>query len=585
MNFIIKSLILMALLTLSSRSPAEDLGAFPYPKLGTYRGYIHMEGAPLKIPVSLDMVRVSNESKNPPLEVFLRVMLNGFSGHEYITQVYSFTSYDWSSPLISLDVNENSDGADISLVNGLFSDDAMRLAGEIQTLKGGSIKGRLEAVYMTDDPVTDAQALVEIFPLIPVIPALTGEYSGKCDVRETLLQLESVKVAAATSMAGVPFDGYRVIGRWANRNHGKIVSRAFSHIVYQSFDDVQFDFYNLTLQIPSMEKRCKVTPEGLNCQKDGGLFECKLNRVDSAFSLKGLAKPSQPISADLQAEVNDIAKNPKIDTDWPPKDEQISGRFSGYIYLKERNVFERITMDLNLVGPPNAASGQPSRPFLSSTVKICLGSGRDPEGQFVSFKFDRMKIPSQKPEFFTFLGQGETMIQITQIVGDVIAGNWYSGNYGLVGQFKMYRDSSKGKATFRPPSQGTPFYPQLQGSYTLSGPVVAEPVRLNLQVIPGPPVLIGNVYPFRLLGNVSVTRRYGQQTVDEIDQIVGGAFDPVVGVISLQLASGRHAIGQLREGNIHMYISGLADFQEGINPHFLDEFKRMPESFETPGDH
>ena len=260
-----KALILLAFSLVSSFARADHFTEGLFPKLGSYRGYILMDGAKLKIPVSFDTVRINNENGKKPLMVYLRLMFGAFDSHEYIVQTYRFEDYDWTSPEITLDINDGNNGPDISLINGLISQDGMSLEGEIHTAKGGDIKGKIRLVYMTDDAAANDDAVAKIFSDIPVMLALTGEYEGDCGFDKSILQLDSVKTNAGEFDSGSPFEGYTIYGRYGTSNRSHFLSPYVKYMLNNSFDDLQFNFYEPSIFLPTLGMTCKIIPNGIEC--------------------------------------------------------------------------------------------------------------------------------------------------------------------------------------------------------------------------------------------------------------------------------------------------------------------------------
>lgn len=578
MSTLSKYLILLAFSILTPVAHADHLTEGLLPRLGNYRGYIVMEGAGLKIPVSMDTVRACEGTKRP-LIVSLRLMFGGFRSHEYITQNYRFSDYDWEDPAITLDINDGMNGPDISLLDGMFSADGMNLEGKIQTAKGGNITGKIHLVYMTESAAANESALAKIFSDVPIIPSLTGEYSGECDFEPTVLQLESVKTNAGEFDSGSPFEGYTVYGRWGKLNRSSFLSTRVKYMLETSFDDTQFNFYEPSIFIPTLGRTCKITADGIECPTPEGYGTCILRKDQQSVLLDALTEAPAELPSAAASEIQSIAKTRDIALAWPPKDKDLTGTYSGYIYLSQRNAFERLTLDFNLAGDPDPSSKVTTRPLLSMISKIFIGNEID-SGQFLYYKFQQLTVPHEKPEVLTFLGKDDAMIQITQWNKNFIAGTWYSRAFGNVGHFKLALHKPGTKETSILPSDGLGFAPSLQGDYGEPGGTVGNNNHLFLQVIPVQTKSFSRVYPFRFRGQHLTTKTFKSQTVRNSDMIVGGNFDPFMGVLSLRLANNSHVVAKItnikgKEPGLYVYFSGTSTYRDAIIPQYPVFLKKM----------
>ncbi len=569
-------LILLVISLISSFAGADHLTEGLFPKLGTYRGYIVMDGAKLKIPVSFDTVRINNENGKKPLIVYLRLMFGGFDSHEYITQTYRFEDYDWTSPEITLDINDGANGPDISLINGLVSPDGMSLEGEIHTAKGGDITGKIQLTYMTPDLVSNDVALAKIFSDVPVMHALTGEYEGECGFDRNILQLDSVKFSAGENDTGSPFEGYTIYGRYGTLNRSHFLSTRFKYMLSKAFEDVQFNFYEPSIFLPTLGSTCKITSEGILCPSPEGYGpECLLKKNDWSYNLDILRKSIPPTEPAALTEIHKIASDRGISLNWPATDKDITGKYTGYIYLNERRAFERMSLDLNVAGAPTKNLVGPSRPLLSAIAKIFIANPTNPSPQFLFFKFQQISIPREQPEVLTFPGKDDATIQITHWDENYLSGTWYSKSYGSVGHFKLaLQRAEETKSSVSPPAN-IDYATSLQGTYRIPGATLGNSRKLYLQVIPLQTRSFSRVYPFRFAGSYVETKSFKSTTVRIPTMIVSGNFDPIVGVVSLRLADGRHVIGKISKKGLNLSFSGTVGYQDGIRMQYIEEFEKV----------
>lgn len=553
------------------------------PKPGNYLGFIHMKDAPVKIPVSYDIVRIPLDDEHAAIRVYKRLMFGSFYSHEYVVQNYATEHYDWTNPVMDFDTNVGTNGPDMSLKHAAFDPADNTIKGEVRTVKGGAVNGTIQLVHTADKSAAEL-AMSTMFPGIPVMSSITGEYySPNCNFEKSFLQLEAVKHNGAEFDTTNPFDLFQIIGRDGEANTNAYLPRAFRYMLRRGFLDGRFNYHKPSFSSDSTGLECDITPEGMECSDIYG-GTCKYIKLGGRGSLSDLDQPLPDRQEAASSVVPIAGKTPGLKLAWPTNDSEVEGVFSGYIYIKQRRVYQPFGMELSLTGEPGKYASGTTRPELSALAKIYLCKELSRTGLAIPVKFLPMPLPGlsktgKAPELLTLRGRDDALIQVTHWDEKGIGGHWYSRSFGHGGTFQMARHV-KGRSTpaVQPPAPAE-FERALTGTYIADFGKRRKDLgndfdTLILRVKDKEGIDVSKSFPFELAGDYEISRFYPGGVARESYKIMGGSFDPFTGVVSIRVSNGRHLMGRMTSAGLALTETGSGVAPRTIiKEHSLREYK------------
>lgn len=466
------------------------------PREGRYLGFALMEGGKAKIPSTLDLFVMQDETgEYPSLRAILKLELGGFGSREYITQYYPVVSYSWDNNEIKLDGNKQFAIQDITISEGKVmgvstgsgkeKKKSLTISGKFRTAKG-AMSGEVELVWQNPES-SSPQFKEMLYPDTPIIPSLTGEYVGQCRVNETIiertLQLEATKWKGTEEEDDPnPFLGYEILGRVAELD--KAIKPGPLLIVSELFPRGIYNFYRGEVRLfPNPMKAggkvmtCQVSSNGLICG------DCLYIKKTSA----GENVVDRHASYRLFPRTNHLL----IPDDEPlsdyPSGNDIKGKYWGYLHHEQSDRYQLLQFDVADI-TNTAHTHNLEDIYISLTTQLYFGDREDQE--YLTYNFHQRDFPNTIP--FSFSGNNDVLLTVTSWQKKTIKGVWHSKYFGRVGTFELVKD-------FIPPIDSTVFrVEKLSGAYIDQNSYW----ELNLNVTNKESQENTNLFPKAIMGNI-----------------------------------------------------------------------------------
>jgi hypothetical protein len=537
----------VACLTLSfaPRARGEEAPAATRLAPGSYFGYIAFDHTSFRLLTRLDIARGNpTNATDGDLVAFVKVITGNIASHEYHTSYFRYAKHNWASPTFNLDANLPGNGPNLSLLNAHVSEDGTRITAVAHGRRAKHV-GRVELVRANS--YAEAHALLQtIFPDRFTLRPLTGEYHCVMpDIKndERTFQIEAARMASPENLSIHAMNGYRITGRMRKKHVAE---------PYFWFDDGEFNIWDGFFRVPTRDMKCNITADGMNCTfRDRTTLQrgCSFKRVEGQRQFDRTAAGRPEVVSRL--------------TDWVPSnapergfsiglnEENLSGEFSGWLSLKDRQVHTKISLESEIISstPSDSTPGELDSANISLSFKIMMPISTS-DSMVYGFAFDPLTVTKNQTQNLLFVGKNDGMLVIHTWTPEVIAGEWYSKTYGHVGNLLLQRGEIE---SILPCENCVPETPPV-GLFT------SRPYELGLVAAIPPNHLIFTGFPFHIRGVLrwgNYRQPFGSTGVN--------SFDPFTGLLALDFEDGRIYYAKLGRGR----LTGIVTAPKAVgNPWF-----------------
>jgi hypothetical protein len=471
---------------------------------GHYLGVAQLSHGGLQIPAQLDLVPAGKDS----FRAVLRLAPGGAGSHEYVAAYFADVALAASTGALTFSGGPD----DIRMANGM--------------LKGGSFAASLTTakdhsnatLMLTRKRPEDAASA----PLGDgTVRPLTGRYTGTCDGRTAILDVEASKWHGAQEGDCGLFAGYRINGRWTEPNDS-LCGRGQS-CVKEAYTSGAYDLLGGSIAfLPAAgrnAKTCVVASSRVTCGT------CALTKAPTLAQARKIPPRAEHLT---------------LSDDGQPRSFKRDGQYYGYLSHEGRGIYQLLALNVKTADAvdPGTGESEAGREQLGAVATLYFGAGDSSE--LAAFRFKDAAVaraPSPKEEdarradhrpLLVLDGSGETFLAIESWGPGGITGTWYSKSFGRVGTLELQRDLvpelSAGAATVGP----------IGGRYQGDG------WDFDLAATAGISAEPGDFYPLKLYGwaqeKAGGARR---RTVEE------GTYDYYTGTVALRLDDGRMALGRV----------------------------------------
>ncbi|MBI4404110.1 MAG: hypothetical protein HY537_08115 [Deltaproteobacteria bacterium] len=513
---------------------------------GTYVGFMKINGK-TKYPVTLEILRRDIvDGDKSDLLAFLKVLLGGFRSHEYISQFYVVSDYKWDNNAIALDGNKQGNGPDLSL-DGVVLENGKIITAKVRTSREKAVEGEISLRYLEDESAS--LALNSIYPELPVVSPITGQYEGFCSrLGDLILQLEATKEHSWELPTLRPFAGYRVSGRVGMQARG------------WHFFNLEGDFNHYTgkIKLPALGesgRECTVSSSGISCTSDC-IFERKEkdNFLSKLLVESSLKQNKKKFSAGSALEASPLT--------YPYRQDEIGPEYFGFLHLKERDAYELMSVEPMLTELGKKFS-------IVSKVYVGAGYGTDP---IVSLTYNTDSIPGSFDNHVLMAAAGDSIMKIDSWNRAGVRGMLYSKAYGgRVGAFELIKGSYDTMIN-HPAFASFPTAKALRGIYKGKWDDEAR-VSIDIDTQVSDRLLQPPYFPFLIGGLVTLELPH----TDVHGLVSSGFYDPFTGTLTLRMDTGATLMGRLTDaGIVGFYSTGdclAAPFREQA----VQLFRRMSE--------
>ena len=429
----------------------EEAGEITTFRQGRYVGYIEIDGRKERIATEIDFFTQSPEDMTefPRLVAILRLSMGGYNTHEYGSQVYKNIRSNFEINEFTLDEPTNDLVLTVKMV-GL--DDNPALHGRIWS-RSSAVNGIVHLDHYSDEP--DFESTQKGVKNYPFVPLLQGQYAGKCDGKDHVLQIQTVR--------GLGFDRseegifrYEIVARIGARQKDPTsplpwnVVGTFAGGVYNPFRG------KLVFTGPSTT--------AIECSRLVGRLSCQWrireqnNRCDFERVASEDIQPSRFFqrSFHLAPTADQLSKLPTDD----PRDstklvELLDGTFYGNLHHESNDRYQPVSLRvipiISTENPHNL-----NKVFISTTAVLHFGN--QAADQFISHRYEPRSFYIH-PGFALYASGTDSFILIEEWTKGFIRGVWYSHTFGRVGTVELIKDLNS------PLPPKVPFVPTWEGQY------------------------------------------------------------------------------------------------------------------------
>jgi hypothetical protein len=511
------ALNLMAFLTLSAMGQTEiELGGSRSLRPGRYVGFLQAEGRSERIATQVDFFLRSPGKglERPRLMAIVKLSLGGYNSHEYGSQIYQEIRIHLEAHELTLDEPPN----DLSLVlKAGEADGRPSLQGEFWS-RTEAVNGIVHLDLAPEEP-THEPAFGRILEGMsttetPFVPLLQGQYTGFCDGKKSVLQVQTVR-ALNTSDEAVDFFRYEIVARLGHARNpadeklpwvqiadfaGGLYSPFRGHLVFSGPSSTSIECFRF-----NREFKCRYHERNIT-------RECRFHREDSTQGQQGERKfhfrdrPLNPSESQLR----------NLPQDRGELMSALSGSFSGNLHHEANGKYQPILLRVIPAGP--ADQSQSANKIYVSTTAI-MYFGRNVNEHFVSHRYEPAQF-APGPGFVLSAPRTDSFILVKDWKAGFIRGIWYSRAFGRVGTVELIKENAPNVPVDRP------FIPTWQGQFESTRKIsVGEIVRWFQLIALNPTTeTTDNALPF--IGSFQ-----SNVGADKIEPIVRGRLDPYTGAL------------------------------------------------------
>lgn len=368
--------------------------------MGRYVGILHHKGIQRDQIAKLDLIMSHTAQNQLQYMAVLTLHFGDFKSGEYVSYHY--------------------DNVRLNLAQGklIFSETERPVMLETIRFGSGEIVAKVRSNWSgyVGELVVKKGAVAA--PLFPLIEPIWGEYRGRCDRTEMVVQLYTYRSAADLTHMGNPFAAYETRGILGE--DGRVAQPGLC--VMNHFRSADYNFFRerLILSGVSRDLVCRPLSDGLDC---GG---CRLLRVSGETrGPRALRPPGGPEAFPSDA------------LGWGALED---GAYLGYVHHEYLERFQLAELDITTfqTGLPGEEGGR----RVSSNAHLYFGPKENAEYTF--YRFEERAYPNPVVRQAVVLRNPkqdvDAVVQILSTEKDVIRGVWYSQIFGRVGTFELRKD-------------------------------------------------------------------------------------------------------------------------------------------------
>jgi len=405
-----------------------------FPK-GRYYGYIAPEGSMVKVPTTLDLYIAQESSEYVKLKGILKFSLESFGSHEYASYYYDDIHYSWVEGKIIL----NLDDREIQVNDLSFHSKTGTMKGEVSLISVEK-KGHLELVHESMIRPDSLNISELIFPHRTIAPLVTGEYTGRCQGKESVIQVETSKWDMRQNESTNFLNGYLIRGRQASKEKN-LCKLGEAFCVNSVYHTGVFDAFSsrLILHGRPTSVTCEVDSKGLLC---GG---CRYIKSKNLFEAKPEITQQVVLPALPGSDLSDF-----------PSDEELSGDFTGVLSYHGRLQKQSLKIRVNSYRYQDRPH-RPELPYIAVNAWLDFESDTPTQKNSMAIDFINRRFLSTIPNLLIEGNHGFEFL-IEKWTTEGIVGTVYSRQYGLIGSFQVLRNNSSS-------NHFDEIYPGISGRY------------------------------------------------------------------------------------------------------------------------
>lgn len=374
--------------------------------LGRYLGVLEHSNLKKSQLAKLDFIASRENGNQLELVAVLTLHFGDFKSQEYVAFHFDKVRYNVLTKNLVFDQVDQ----DATIVVDSF--DGQTIVGRFRSSLGGEV-GTLKL----------QKEGKEVKPTLPLIESVWGEYQGRCEGKDTTLQLYTARSTEDLSKSANPFATYKIRGVRAVKETQCSLSGEGS-CVNGIFDAGEYNFYKDQLILFGRPMPLSCIPEqgGLNC--DG----CKLTRVS------GETNGPRAFSPVVHQENNlgQVTAEPAL----IGPQESVQGEYLGYVYHEYLDRYQPVSVNLVTFQDPSEAGSN-----LKMSAVATLYFGKPGGNESISYRFTIRNYPNPVGAMQFVFSRPEAdvdaVLQVTRLGKGEMKGTWFSQLFGRVGNFAL----------------------------------------------------------------------------------------------------------------------------------------------------
>lgn len=389
--------------------PQLAAAAVAAPTFGRFVGTLTHQQLGKQQLAKLELISVRSEQNTLLLQGILTVHFGDPRSGEYVSYHYDNVRYEPITGVMTFDQPDQP----LTITNIKFADG--KIQGDVRY--SSTNVGKLEVAQSA-----------EVKPALPLIEPLNGEYAGKCEDKDRVLQIQTFRSTGDTHRTNNAFGAYQVSAQIAEL-HSSLCPPPTKFDPAQAcvtggYTDSSYNFYSGALSLAG-------GPRSQSCNVEGSSVvcgTCRFTRISKEYAPSAsYSWPGTPSAFPAQVTAAQEGLS------------SIAGNYVGYLYHDYRGVYQRAKINFATFQDSTQPSGSLR---LSANASLYFGEfGSDQE---LGFRFSERSFPLVVSEFVLDRPDADldARIKITSYGNNQIRGVWYSKLFGRVGEFLLQRDQA-----------------------------------------------------------------------------------------------------------------------------------------------
>jgi hypothetical protein len=502
--------------------------SFKAPKPGQLNGYLKIDAATTKIPVSFELIPLRNKDEETSYRGHLKLSLGSHGGHEYASYNFEDTTFDSANKLINFMTLNGQTQLNLRFVS------PERSVGSIRVSTGQ----QAELILIHESAQTGEEVLASIYPDIPESMTVTGDYRGQCGPDKAILEVETNKVRGHSPDDAGELKGYQISARLGQSD----VDTCKDRICFKKFyPEGTFNMLNGQLSLKDGQTT-------MDCQMIGSKITCS----DCAFE-----QQQYSVYSSLAGKSNIQMKPASVVRDKTVGMDSSRGQFYGYVHNAKQNTYQLIA--INVFNEADLKTADADAPVnVQGVATLYFGEGDSNE--YIAYRMKDAAI-DQKDQTFFWDSEGEIILKVMSWKNGYMVGDWISRAYGRVGNFMVQRNSVPNMTT------------EIKTLPKISGVYASDTWEFEIASYSELSEDSQEIYPLNSYGWAKEKVPHARRRI-----IKKVNYDFYTGMVAFNLDDGRTIIGKAGNNAVTMYWWPRVNYGQDFVSVLPMEFKKVSDS-------
>ena len=493
---------------------------------GRYVGTLKHERLNVEQLAKIDFVVSRSSGNQLEMKAVLTLHFGDFISGEYISYHFDNVLYDILGGTFVFDQAQEG----VSLISKRFSD------GELSAELFSTALGRIGVINLKLDG--------EARPSLPIIEPVAGDFRSKCEGRDSIMQLHTMRSTQDSSRIGNSFGSYEIGGQFGYFDLSYCLKGQACQ--WAGIRSGAYNFFTGTLDLIGKVNSwsCKTDARGFAC--DNG---CRFVRVSDETRSRVFSPPKAVAAFPVTTTPDPTTPPARLDS--------LAGTYAGFLHHEYLDRYQ--PAELSVVTYQNVEGGE-RKLRISASARLFFKNSQSSEA--ISYRFEPRDFPNPlMPSQFVIdrlKDDVDAFLKIKLFKDGIVRGEWYSLLFGRVGTFEV-RKADLGKFEL---SKGTKMITSISGDYDEKW----RKLKLATFQTRTPPNSENPYFPLDIAGALILKDEY----LEGPSAITGGSYDFYTGKIALRWKDKGLLIGS-RPSNDKMVLRTISNefgsvLQEYKNP-------------------